>query len=61
MAFSEKLKTFMVRHLSIKWLKNIGYTDKNWCKDPLSHPDLELMSERELADLPFDPAHIDSE
>jgi hypothetical protein len=24
-----------------------------WIRDPLAHPDLEAMSERELADLPF--------
>ncbi len=24
-----------------------------WMRDPLSHPDLQTMSERELADLPF--------
>ena len=24
-----------------------------WIRDPLSHPALEVMSERELADLPF--------
>ena len=25
----------------------------HWLRDPLAHPDLEAMSERELADLPF--------
>lgn len=29
-------------------------TLQHW-RDPLSHPDLQGMSERELADLPFDP------
>jgi hypothetical protein len=24
-----------------------------WLRDPLAHPDLDAMSERELADLPF--------
>jgi hypothetical protein len=24
-----------------------------WIRDPLAHPDLDAMSERELADLPF--------
>ena len=24
-----------------------------WMRDPLSHPDIDAMSERELADLPF--------
>ncbi|MDF0599971.1 hypothetical protein P1J78_04435 [Psychromarinibacter sp. C21-152] len=26
-----------------------------WRRDPLSHPDIQAMSERELADLPFAP------
>lgn len=25
----------------------------HWIRDPLAHPDLEIMTERELADLPF--------
>ena len=28
-----------------------------WLRDPLAHPDLEAMSERELADLPFARGH----
>jgi hypothetical protein len=28
-------------------------TRLRWLRDPLSHPALEAMSERELADLPF--------
>ncbi len=24
-----------------------------WLRDPLAHPDIDVMSERELADLPF--------
>ena len=27
-----------------------------WLRDPLAHPDLAVMSERELADLPFSRA-----
>lgn len=27
-----------------------------WLRDPLAHPDLEAMGERELADLPFSRA-----
>jgi hypothetical protein len=27
--------------------------EKSWILDPLSHPDVEAMTERELADLPF--------
>ncbi|WP_110033904.1 hypothetical protein [Hoeflea marina] len=30
----------------------------HWEADPLSHPDLSRMTEREIADLPFDPAVI---
>ncbi|MDZ5697976.1 hypothetical protein [Chelativorans sp. M5D2P16] len=26
---------------------------EKWCRDPLSHPDIAAMSQRELADLPF--------
>lgn len=32
-----------------------------WRRDPLSHPDLRRMSQRELADLPFDPHAVDPE
>ncbi len=28
-------------------------SDESWMLDPLSHPDVEAMTERELADLPF--------
>jgi hypothetical protein len=27
---------------------------ESWYRDPLAHPSVERMSERELADLPFD-------
>lgn len=27
--------------------------EESWILDPLSHPDVEAMTERELADLPF--------
>ncbi|HIP80061.1 MAG TPA: hypothetical protein EYH07_16575 [Kiloniellaceae bacterium] len=27
----------------------------DWDRDPLSHPALQAMSQRELGDLPFDP------
>jgi hypothetical protein len=27
--------------------------EEGWILDPLSHPDVEVMTERELADLPF--------
>lgn len=29
-----------------------------WARDPLAHPDIARMSERERADLPFDPSTI---
>lgn len=29
-----------------------------WRRDPLSHPDIVAMSERELADLPFEPRSV---
>ena len=32
-----------------------GSARRSWSRDPLSHPDLERMSQTELADLPFDP------
>ena len=28
---------------------------ESWRRDPLSHPALQAMSQRELGDLPFDP------
>lgn len=28
-------------------------SEASWILDPLSHPDVEVMTERELADLPF--------
>jgi hypothetical protein len=31
-----------------------------WLRDPLAHPDLDAMSERELADLPFSRGHARS-
>ncbi|MCA1403456.1 hypothetical protein I6F26_02415 [Ensifer sp. IC3342] len=32
---------------------NRAETSPNWQRDPLQHPDLARMDERELADLPF--------
>lgn len=32
-----------------------------WARDPLSHPVLSAMTERDLADLPFDPHRISPE
>ncbi len=33
----------------------------DWCRDPLSHPDIRRMSERERADLQFNPRYFKSE
>ena len=33
----------------------------DWARDPLSHPDLRRMSQRELADLPFDANALERE
>lgn len=29
-----------------------------WRRDPLSHPAIRAMSQREIADLPFDPRRL---
>ncbi|MBN8290349.1 hypothetical protein JI664_00060 [Rhodobacter sp. NTK016B] len=31
---------------------------RQWFRDPLSHPDIARMSERERADLPWEPSRI---
>ncbi len=33
-------------------------TEAFWHRDPLSHPALQAMSQRELGDLPFDPGRV---
>lgn len=33
--------------------------ERSWRRDPLSHPDIQRMSERERADLQFMPCCID--
>lgn len=38
----------------------IRRTLPQWWRDPLSHPDIARMSERERADLPFDPAALEA-
>jgi hypothetical protein len=35
--------------------------DTHWKRDPLSHPDIRRMPERDRADLPFDPHRLDAE
>lgn len=61
MIFITKIKALLLPLPSVKALNNNGYSDQIWCRDPLSHPDIEAMSERALADLPFDPGTIISE
>jgi hypothetical protein len=33
--------------------RDMSAGEESWILDPLSHPDVEAMTERELADLPF--------
>jgi hypothetical protein len=60
---NERMKSVLSR--SFKWMgKDFSgpieppETDANWYRDPLSHPDIARMSQRELADLPFCPERI---
>ena len=45
----------ILRHLSIMPHRPEDELQRRaaWMRDPLSHPDIDAMSERELADLPF--------
>ena len=43
----------ILRGLSIKLSDDDLQRRAEWSRDPLAHPALETMSERELADLPF--------
>ncbi|WP_353642324.1 hypothetical protein [Mesorhizobium sp. WSM2239] len=36
-------------------------SEESWILDPLSHPDVEAMTERELADLPFNRGYRGAE
>jgi hypothetical protein len=44
----------ILRGLSIKPSDDNEHRRAEWFRDPLAHPALEAMSERELADLSFD-------
>lgn len=35
-------------------IRSLARTCARWWRDPLSHPDIARMNERERADLPFD-------
>jgi len=39
----------------------VAFNNNLWRRDPLSHPAIQHMSGREVADLPFDPREIASE
>lgn len=41
--------------LKFFWNQRTSAQDAAWRWDPLSHPDLQEMGERELADLPMEP------
>jgi len=35
--------------------------DPHWFRDPLAHPDIRMMTLREIADLPIDPYLINDQ
>jgi hypothetical protein len=39
----------------------VALGDAGWRRDPLAHPALRGMTQRELGDLPFDPYAVDAE
>ncbi|MGJ8532319.1 MAG: hypothetical protein ACSHYC_09055 [Alphaproteobacteria bacterium] len=61
MTYFTRFNALTTRLMPGKALKNMACSKDDWSRDPLSHPDLQAMSERELADLPFDPGTIVSE
>jgi hypothetical protein len=42
----------------IPMLHALKQTCARWWRDPLTHPAIARMTERERADLPFDPARL---
>lgn len=46
----------LVRRITEASLRCDG--EEDWSSDPLSHPQLRTMSQRQLGDLPFDPKAI---
>ena len=42
-----------LRRLVVGGKKGQNRHEPDWLSDPLMHPDVQAMSERELADLPF--------
>ncbi|MCV3272485.1 hypothetical protein [Roseobacter sinensis] len=54
--------TLHLRRAFWAWfLPDIQDDSLRYARDPLSHPDIARMSERERADLPFCPARVRSE
>ncbi|TFF19843.1 hypothetical protein E3C22_19440 [Jiella endophytica] len=41
--------------------RGAGGKSPDWRRDPLTHPDLVRMDERQLADLPFSPFRVSPE
>ena len=62
-----KLSTLATRLLSLaanaqgKFDPTYSLDRMNWHRDPLSHPEIQAMSERERADLPFNPIRVHPE
>ncbi|MCT7374784.1 hypothetical protein [Chelativorans salis] len=49
---------FRRRMEQFRAIKDYADDQSGWRRDPLSHPDLATMNERELADLPFEPTRV---
>lgn len=47
------LKFFFSRHDRDGMSRRCDPATANWLRDPLAHPDIEAMDERQRADLPF--------
>lgn len=52
-----------IRQVFSRWSQEQKSQDAmaGWRRDPLSHPDIRRMSERERADLQFDPNRVTPE
>jgi hypothetical protein len=57
---SQAMKIISIwRHLStVPHASDEVERQAEWMRDPLSHPDIDAMSERQLADLPFGRTRI---
>ena len=66
MRYDERMKRLL--NITLKWPirwwrsgPSVRQSDESWARDPLSHPDISRMSERERADLQFRPECVRSE